>query len=80
MRCWALGGASWPRMGSDGGWVEILRQQGIDVSDLRSANCGFLADWSEHLRHYEGQPLKRVGFVRRWRFDAQQGDDHADRP
>jgi uncharacterized flavoprotein (TIGR03862 family) len=59
----ALGGASWPRMGSDGGWVEILRQQGIDVSDLRSANCGFLADWSEHLRQYEGQPLKRVALT-----------------
>ena len=56
----ALGGASWPRMGSDGGWVALLRQQGIDVSDLRSANCGFLAEWSEHLRRYEGQPLKRV--------------------
>lgn len=56
----ALGGASWPRMGSDGGWVELLRAQGIDVSDLRSANCGFLADWSDHLRRYEGQPLKRV--------------------
>ena len=56
----ALGGASWPRLGSDGGWVEILRQQGIDVSDLRPANSGFLAEWSEHLRRHAGQPLKRV--------------------
>jgi len=56
----ALGGASWPRLGSDGGWVELLRQQGIDVADLRPANCGFLADWSEHLRRLQGEPLKRV--------------------
>ena len=56
----ALGGASWPRLGSDGGWVAILRQQGIDVSDLRPANSGFLAEWSEHLRRHAGQPLKRV--------------------
>ncbi len=56
----ALGGASWPRLGSDGGWVEILRQQGIDVSNLRPANSGFLAEWSEHLQRHAGQPLKRV--------------------
>ena len=56
----ALGGASWPRLGSDGGWVEILRAQGIAVSDLRSANSGFLADWSEHLQRHAGEPLKRI--------------------
>lgn len=56
----ALGGASWPRLGSDGGWVQLLREQGIDVADLRPANCGFLADWSEHLRRHQGEPLKRV--------------------
>lgn len=56
----ALGGASWPRLGSDGGWVEILRRQGVAVRDLRSANCGFLAEWSEHVRRHEGEPLKRV--------------------
>ncbi len=56
----ALGGASWPRLGSDGGWVEVLRRQGIHVSDLRSANSGFLAQWSEHLQRHAGEPLKRI--------------------
>jgi uncharacterized flavoprotein (TIGR03862 family) len=57
----ALGGASWPRLGSDGGWVEILRAQGIVVSDLRPANCGFLVEWSELFRgRFEGVPLKRI--------------------
>jgi len=60
----ALGGASWPRLGSDGGWVEILRAQGIAVDDLRPANCGFLAEWSELFKNrFEGAPLKRVALT-----------------
>jgi uncharacterized flavoprotein (TIGR03862 family) len=57
----ALGGASWPRLGSDGGWVELLRAQGIGVRELRPANCGFLVEWSDLFRdRFEGAPLKRV--------------------
>jgi uncharacterized flavoprotein (TIGR03862 family) len=56
----ALGGASWPRLGSDGGWVGLLRQQGIEVRELRPANCGFLSEWSDLFRdRFEGAPLKR---------------------
>jgi uncharacterized flavoprotein (TIGR03862 family) len=58
----ALGGASWPRLGSDARWVELLRGQGIVVTPLRPANCGFIAAWSEVLRRSEGQPLKRIAF------------------
>jgi len=46
----ALGGASWPRLGSTGGWVSILAQRGIEIAPLRSANCGFDVDWSDHFR------------------------------
>jgi uncharacterized flavoprotein (TIGR03862 family) len=57
----ALGGASWPRLGSDGGWVDVMSQAGIAVTPLRPANCGFVADWSAVFRsRFEGQPLKRV--------------------
>jgi len=57
----ALGGASWPRLGSDGGWVEVLRRAGIAVAPLRAANCGFITGWSELFRtRFEGQPLKRI--------------------
>lgn len=57
----ALGGASWPRLGSDGEWVAVLRGQGIEVRDLRPANCGFIVEWSQHFRdRFEGTPLKRV--------------------
>jgi uncharacterized flavoprotein (TIGR03862 family) len=57
----ALGGASWPRLGSDGGWRAILLAQGIAVTELKPANCGFRVAWSEAFRQrFEGQPLKNV--------------------
>jgi uncharacterized flavoprotein (TIGR03862 family) len=57
----ALGGASWPRLGSDGGWVETVTKAGIAVAPLAPANCGFTAGWSEIFRsRFEGQPLKRI--------------------
>ena len=57
----ALGGASWPRMGSDGGWVGILRNHGLHVHALRAANCGVLVAWSPvFATRFEGEPLKRI--------------------
>jgi uncharacterized flavoprotein (TIGR03862 family) len=57
----ALGGASWARLGSDGGWADILRDQGIAVVPLRPANCGFVVAWSDAFRErFHGQPLKRI--------------------
>ncbi len=57
----ALGGASWPRLGSDGGWTEVLSRAGIAVSRLRPSNCGFRISWSEHMRaRFAGQPLKTM--------------------
>lgn len=57
----ALGGASWPRLGSDGGWVDILGGAGIAVAPLQPANCGFVVAWSERFRdRFEGRPLKRI--------------------
>lgn len=57
----ALGGASWPRLGSDGGWTDVLAGAGVAVAPLRPANCGFAADWSETFRErFAGAPLKRI--------------------
>ena len=57
----ALGGASWPRVGSDGGWVGVFRQTGIQVNDLRPANCGVHIDWTTHFAaRFAGAPLKNV--------------------
>ena len=44
----ALGGASWPRLGSDGAWAETLASKGIAIAPLRPANCGFTVAWSEY--------------------------------
>ncbi|MGY3292398.1 putative flavoprotein (TIGR03862 family) [Bradyrhizobium sp. LM3.6] len=55
----ALGGASWPRLGSDGGWTTILADKDISISPLRPANSGFIVAWSEIFRtRFEGHPLK----------------------
>ncbi|HEY2212489.1 MAG TPA: TIGR03862 family flavoprotein [Bradyrhizobium sp.] len=55
----ALGGASWPRLGSDGSWAEKLAAKGVTISQLRPANCGFIVAWSDIFRdRFEGQPLK----------------------
>ncbi len=57
----ALGGGSWPSLGSDGAWVSLLGAQGVDVQPLKSANCGFDVDWSEHFRdRFAGAPVKSV--------------------
>lgn len=58
----ALGGASWPRLGSDAGWVAGLRARGVTVVPFRPANCGFAVDWSPYIREkHAGRPLKPVG-------------------
>ncbi|MGE3833864.1 MAG: NAD(P)/FAD-dependent oxidoreductase [Acidimicrobiia bacterium] len=60
----ALGGASWPRVGSDGSWVAPVRAAGIEVVLLRPANCGLTVAWTETFRtRFEGQPLKDVGLA-----------------
>lgn len=60
----ALGGASWPRLGSDGGWARILSGRGIALTPFRPANMGFTLPWSELLRsRFEGEPLKRIALT-----------------
>lgn len=60
----ALGGASWPRLGSDGGWVGLLAARGVAISRLRPANSGFTVAWSDVFRdRFEGQPLKGVALT-----------------
>jgi uncharacterized flavoprotein (TIGR03862 family) len=59
----ALGGASWPRLGSDGHWTTIFAEAGIAVSPLKPSNCGFAADFSDLFRErFEGHPLKGAEF------------------
>ena len=70
----ALGGGSWPQLGSDGAWVGTLAARGIDIAPLRPANCGFDIGWSEHIANkHAGAPLKPV--VAHWNDAA--GVEHA---
>ena len=59
----ALGGASWPRLGSDGAWWPLLAQRGVDLRGLQPSNCGFeVTGWSDLLRSkFPGAPLKNIG-------------------
>ena len=60
----ALGGASWPRLGSDGAWADCLAAKGVVISKLRPANSGFTVAWSDVFRdRFEGQPLKGVALT-----------------
>lgn len=72
----ALGGASWPHLGSDGAWVPLLQRQGVTVAPLQAANCGFDVlgregqGWTPHFRsRFSGHPLKSVAL----RVDAEPG-------
>ncbi|XHS78296.1 TIGR03862 family flavoprotein [Burkholderiaceae bacterium UC74_6] len=58
----ALGGASWPQLGSTGAWVPWLEAQGVEVAPLRSANCGFdVAGWTPlFAEKFAGLPVKPV--------------------
>lgn len=65
----ALGGASWPRLGSDGAWAPLLGEQGVEVAPLVPMNCGFETRWSEHFAsRYAGAPLTTVALA------AEDGD------
>jgi uncharacterized flavoprotein (TIGR03862 family) len=67
----ALGGGSWPVLGSDAAWVPLLRERGIDIAPLTPANCGFDVLWSEHFAaRHAGHPVKPV--IVEWR-DANGG-------
>jgi uncharacterized flavoprotein (TIGR03862 family) len=70
----ALGGGSWPQLGSDGAWQALLADAGVEVAPLRPANCGFDVDWSPHFAaRHAGAPLKPV--VAHWRDD--EGGEHS---
>jgi uncharacterized flavoprotein (TIGR03862 family) len=57
----ALGGASWPKLGSRGEWTSWLEQAGVKVEPFRPSNCGFIVDWSKHFSEkFHGHPIKSV--------------------
>lgn len=60
----AFGGTSWPKLGSDGGWVPLLEKRGVSVAPLKPSNCGFLVGWSDHLKSkHEGAPVKNIALT-----------------
>ncbi len=67
----ALGGASWPQLGSNGAWAPGLVALGVDMAPLRPANCGFDVAWSAYFaQRFAGTPVKNV----RLHFEAATGE------
>ncbi|MGZ2485472.1 putative flavoprotein (TIGR03862 family) [Rhizobium pisi] len=57
----ALGGASWPRLGSDASWLPLLSERGVEVDAFRPANCGFVVGWcASFSERFAGEPVKSV--------------------
>ena len=68
----ALGGGSWPKLGSDASWVPLLAGHGVHIAPLQPANCGFDVGWSEHFRtKFAGQPVKSVAIIMRTSIGAE---------
>ena len=60
----AMGGASWPKLGSDGSWVPVLRGLGVEIRELGPANSGVIIGWSEHfVERFAGTPLKSIALT-----------------
>jgi uncharacterized flavoprotein (TIGR03862 family) len=57
----ALGGGSWPRLGSDGSWMSLLAAEGIALQPLSPSNCGFELAWSDYIKsRFGGEPLHTI--------------------
>jgi uncharacterized flavoprotein (TIGR03862 family) len=60
----ALGGASWPRLGADGGWTSLLAERGVEIAPLRPANSGVDIAWSPVFRdRFAGEPLHNIALT-----------------
>jgi uncharacterized flavoprotein (TIGR03862 family) len=71
----ATGGGSWPRLGSDGAWVPLVAERGVEVAPLKPSNCGFVANWSALFQErFAGQPVKSVA------IGLASGNDDNDAP
>lgn len=58
----ALGGASWSKLGSDGAWAHLFQAEGIACARFGPANAALEIDWSVHMHPHFGTPLKAVEF------------------
>jgi uncharacterized flavoprotein (TIGR03862 family) len=59
----ALGGGSWARLGSDAGWVPLLREAAVEVAPFRPSNVGFVVEWTDHMTRHFGTPVKAVALT-----------------
>jgi uncharacterized flavoprotein (TIGR03862 family) len=56
----AMGGASWPHLGSDGLWADILKKNNVTITNFQPSNMGFKIKWSKYMKPFFGTPIKSV--------------------
>ena len=56
----AMGGASWPHLGSDGLWADILKKNNVTITNFQPSNMGFKIRWSKYMKPFFGTPIKSV--------------------
>ncbi len=69
----ALGGASWPKLGTDGGWAPLLAARGVALAPFQASNCGLIMDWTPHMARFAGAPVKALALTaagKRFRGEA----------
>src|SRR6201986_4163460 len=60
----ALGGASWPKTGSDGSWINLFLQKGIEIVPFQASNCAYQINWDDNfLKQAEGKSLKNISIT-----------------
>ncbi len=69
----ALGGGSRPELGSDGSWIPLLVERGVEIAPLKPSNCGFDLNWTDLFRDkFEGEPIKPVAIS--FKDERKQGE------
>lgn len=56
-----LGGASWKKTGSDGGWTDFFKERGVSIVPFQGSNCAYNIDWKpSFIAKAEGKPIKNI--------------------
>ena len=64
MVVFALGGASWAKTGSDGGWLNLFEKKSIEIIPFEASNCAHQINWDKRfLKQAEGKSIKNISIT-----------------
>jgi uncharacterized flavoprotein (TIGR03862 family) len=60
----ALGGASWAKTGSDGQWLNVFKEKGIETKPFQASNCTYKVEWEQvFIKEQAGKPIKNIAIT-----------------